>query len=312
MAFLREFGCWIPSRVVRNEEMGERVGAADEWIQSVSGIAERRYASRTETVAWMAARAGEDCLQAAKVAAASIGMVIVASGSVERQFPGPAATVARELGCQSAVAMDLPMASAGSIFGLALASRLAAEFRNVLVIGSEKMSAIAERIPMERGVAPLFGDGAGAVLVSADGGPAAIVDSMIASDGTYAEDLRLEFDCPLMMNGRTVILQASRKIPSIIGAVLDRAGTAADAVEVFLMHQANQNLIDRVAQAIGVSSERFFSNIRRYGNTSSASMLIAACEWSRERGFQPGDHAVFAGFGAGFHWGALLARGVAS
>jgi 3-oxoacyl-[acyl-carrier-protein] synthase-3 len=312
MPFLREFGYWTPARVVPNDELVPRVGADDEWIRSVSGIAERRYAAPDETVGVMATRAGEDCLSQSGVASSSVGMVIVASGSAERQFPGPAASVARELGCHAAVAMDLPMASAGSIFGLALASRLAQEFRHVLVIGAEKMSSIVERPPMERGVAPLFGDGAGAVLVSADAGRAEIVESMIASDGAYAEDLRLEFGCPLSMNGRTVILQASRKIPAAIQAVLERAGTAADAVEVFLMHQANQNLIDRVAQAIGVSSARFFSNIRRYGNTSSASMLIAACEWSRERGFRPGDHAVFAGFGAGFHWGALLARGVSA
>ncbi len=110
------------------------------------------------------------------------------------------------------------------------------------------------------------------------------------------------------MNGRSVIMQASRKIPSAIGELLERNGKAASAVKVFLMHQANQNLMDRVARALGVDAKHFYSNIRRYGNTSSASMLIAAAEWWRDPGPQPNDLICFAVFGAGFHWGALLAQ----
>jgi len=310
MAFLREFGSWLPSRIVTNSEIGERVEAGDDWIRNVSGIEERRFAAPEETVAVMAARAGDDCLSRSGVAAADVGMVIVSSGSAERQFPGPASAAARELGCVNAVAIDLPMASAGALFGLSLASRLAEKFGHVLVVGAEKMSSIAEREPMERGVAILFGDGAGACLVSADGGRARVIESCLASDGAYADDLKLDFEKPLQMNGRSVIMQASRKVPAAIQSVLDRAGVLAEAVQVYLMHQANQNLIDRVAQAIGVGPERFYSNIRRYGNTSSASMLIAAAEWSRECGFRAGEPVVFAAFGAGFHWGALLAEGV--
>jgi 3-oxoacyl-[acyl-carrier-protein] synthase-3 len=164
---------------------------------------------------------------------------------------------------------------------------------------------------MERGVAILFGDGAGACLISPDEGAARIVDSIIESDGAFAEDLRLQFDLPLEMNGRTVILQASRKIPRAISQVLHKNGREAKEVDTFLMHQANQNLILRVAQALGVAEEKFYSNIRKYGNTSSASMLIAAAEWWQNVGFKPGIPVCFATFGAGFNWGALLAEGVA-
>jgi 3-oxoacyl-[acyl-carrier-protein] synthase III len=110
------------------------------------------------------------------------------------------------------------------------------------------------------------------------------------------------------MNCRSVILQASRKIPSAIAELLERNGRPAASVKVFLMHQANQNLMDRVAGALQVDAARFCSNIRRYGNTSSASMLIAAAEWWRDPGPRPGDLICFAAFGAGFHWGALLAE----
>ena len=108
------------------------------------------------------------------------------------------------------------------------------------------------------------------------------------------------------MNGRVVILQASRKIPAAIASVLTRNQRAAAEVPVFLMHQANQNLIDRVAQALGVEPARFYSNIRRYGNTSSASMLIAASEFFAAQQLPPAQPVIFAAFGAGFHWGALL------
>src|SRR5262249_32882856 len=111
------------------------------------------------------------------------------------------------------------------------------------------------------------------------------------------------------MNGRSVILQASRKLPRAIQTLLEKRRRAATEVGCFLMHQANQNLIVRVADAVGVPAAKFYTNIRRYGNTSSASMLIAAAEWQRETGFSRGVPVVFAAFGAGFHWGALLVEG---
>jgi 3-oxoacyl-[acyl-carrier-protein] synthase-3 len=309
MAFLRAFGRYLPERVVGNEEAGAWVGAEAEWVENVSGIRERRFAAEGETVAQMAARAGADCLARAGVSATELGMVLVSSGSGERAFPGPAAEAAKQLGCGDIPAIDLPLASAGSLFGLALAGRLAGQAGPVLVIGAEKMSRVVLREPRERGVAVLFGDGAGAALVDPEQGALAIVDSLLASDGTYAEDLKVEPERPLAMNGRSVILQASRKIPNSIRAVCARHGVEPKDVPVFLMHQANQNLIVKVAESLGVEPARFYSNIARYGNTSSASMLIAAAEYAEERGFAPGAAVVFAAFGAGFHWGALLARG---
>ncbi len=309
MAFLKAFGSYLPERVVTNDEIGARVGCDAEWIRNVSGIDERRFARQDESVADLAIRAAEDCLQRARLAAADLGMIVVASGSWERQFPGPAASVAKGLGLEGTPSLDVPMASAGSLFGLSLASRLCASLGPILVIGAEKMSEVVEREPMERGVAILFGDGAGACLVHPSEGFARVVDSGIYTDGAYAEDLKLPFGAPLVMNGRSVILQASRKIPRAIATLLDRHRRRAADVAVFLMHQANQNLIVRVAQALEVAEDRFYSNIARFGNTSSASMLIAAAEWSRCHQLKPGETVCFAGFGAGFHWGALLAEG---
>ena len=306
MAVLKAFGAYLPARIVTNQELGSRVNRTPDWILDVSGIEERRYAAENESVADMAVAAATQCLERAGMTVSDIGMFIVSSGSSERRFPGPASIVANRLGATSAPALDVPMASAGGLFGMALAAQLAAAYGNILVVAAEKMSMIATREPMEQGVAILFGDGAGASIVSPGDGPARIVDSVLHSDGAFAEDLRLEFDAPLAMNGRSVIMQASRKIPAAIAELLERNRTPASAVKIFLMHQANQNLIDRVAKALDVQAGMFYSNIRVYGNTSSASMLIAASEWWQVHGPSPGDLICFTAFGAGFHWGALL------
>ena len=307
MAFLKAFGRYLPQRVLGNEELAERLGVTAEWIVSASGIVERRISADHEGVVDMAVAAARDCLDRASLDAAEIGMLVVSSGSSEQRFPGPAASVAQRLGCAAIPAWDLPLASAGALFGLSMANAMAAQYGNVLVVAAEKMSTLALREPLDRNIAILFGDGAGACLVSARDGFAAISSEVLHSDGSFAGDLRAGWDGLLQMNGRSVIMQASRKLPAGIVEALAQAGIAAAQVEAFVMHQANQNLIDRVAQALGVPSTRFYTNIRRYGNTSSASMLIAAAEY-----FEGAPIAqrpiVFAAFGAGFHWGALLAE----
>ena len=308
MAAIKAFGAYLPSRVVTNSELAARLDCESGWILDVSGIEERRYADPSESVASMGVAAAQQCLDHAGITAADVGMILVSSGSSERRFPGPASAIAHALNIDGVPAIDLPIASAGGLFGMSIAAPLCAVQGNVLVIASEKMSPVAMREPMERGVAPLFGDGAGACLIGPGEGPARVLDSILHSDGAFAEDLRLDFDAPLAMNGRSVILQASRKLPSAIGELLEKNGRTAQSVRVFLMHQANQNLMDRVAKALDVEAGRFYSNIRRYGNTSSASMLIAAAEWWSDPGPAAGDLICFAAFGAGFHWGALLAH----
>jgi 3-oxoacyl-[acyl-carrier-protein] synthase-3 len=306
MAFLREFGAYVPQCVINNTGLATRLGVTPEWILDVSGIEERRIAEPDESVADMGVAAANDCLSRAGVEAGQLGMIVVASGTHERCFPGPACSIAARLGLKQTPAVDIPMASAGALFGMSLASRLAAIYGHILVVASEKMSAIALREPLDRNVAILFGDGAGACLLSEDSGPVRVVDSVLHTDGNFAGDLRLSHDGWLEMNGRSVIMQASRKIPAGINEILQRNCVLASEVEIFLMHQANQNLIDKMARTLNVPTQKFFSNIARYGNTSSASMLIAAAEWWSRNQPAPGADICFAGFGAGFHWGALL------
>ena len=184
MPFLRAFGSYLPARVVDNAELSAKLQCDPQWILNVSGISERRYATDSETVVDLAVAAASDCLARASVG--EIGLLILATGSAERRFPGPAAETAARLGMAGIPAIDLPMASAGSLFGLALASRLAPSFGRVLVIAAEKMSAVISHPPLDANTAILFGDGAGACLVDPAEGPAEIVDACLHSDGASA------------------------------------------------------------------------------------------------------------------------------
>jgi 3-oxoacyl-[acyl-carrier-protein] synthase-3 len=308
MPFIAGFGAYLPSRTVTNEELAPRLGCTPAWIQAASGIEERRYASAEESVEVMASRAGSNCLEQAGVLPGQIGMVVLASGSAERRFPGPASSVAHALGLRDVPAIDLPMASAGALFGMSLASQLCDKYESILVIAAEKMSAITSQEPIDKNTAILFGDGAGSCLITHGSGILRIIDSVLHCDGNFAQDLQLQFTGPITMNGRSVILQATRKIPAAILEVVRRNGKTPSDVTSFVLHQANQNLLDRVAQALEVPTHRVYSNIRYYGNTSSASLLIAAAEWWRTRDKDGAASVCLAAFGAGFSWGAMLAE----
>jgi 3-oxoacyl-[acyl-carrier-protein] synthase III len=308
MAFLRAFGSYLPPRRVTNEELAPLVGADPAWILQVSGIQERRYAADEDTVASLGLLAAQDCLKKAGASAQELGMILVASGSSERFCPGPAVEVAAGLGLTATPALDIPVASCGSLIGLSLAAQLAAKVGPVLVVGAEIMSRRVDRTPEGKDTAILFGDGAGACLVDPHSGFARIADWTLSADGTAAGILKIERE-RIVMDGKSVILQAYRKMPRAISELLGRNSVTSADVGVYLLHQANLNLIERVATGLKVPLDRFFINIARYGNTSSASMLIAADEWRAANPKPVSAPMVFSAFGAGIQWGALLAVG---
>ena len=310
MPFLRAFGHSLPERVVTNDELAQACAVDPAWIRDVSGIEQRRYAADTDTVAGLAVQAAHACLANAGLSAADLGMLIVSSGSADRFCPGPAAEVAAALGLNATPALDIPVASAGSLTGLATAAQFAPSVGRVLVVGSEIMSRRVDRTPDGKNTAILFGDGAGAALIDPSEGFARIVDHALYTDGSASEILFItpneQGQLRLHMDGGAVILQASRKLPRAITTLLEKHGLAPSQLGHVLMHQANLNLIQRVAKATAIDPARFFVNIARYGNTSSASLLIAASEW---RAQTPSftEPLLMTAFGAGLNWGALLA-----
>ena len=159
MAFIKGFGAYLPERVVPNSEIAALVGCDPQWIGEASGISGRRFAQADETVSAMGASAARDCLARCSVEASQIGLFIFASGSAERRFPSPGGEMLHRLGVTGAPVIDLPMASAGSLFGLGLASQLADAYGEVLVVAAEKMSSVVLQEPLDRNTVILFGDG---------------------------------------------------------------------------------------------------------------------------------------------------------
>jgi 3-oxoacyl-[acyl-carrier-protein] synthase III len=310
MSYLRAFGHYLPPLSVGNASLEKRTGRDAVSIEKTSGILERRYASDEVSVADLGLAAATACLENACLTAKDIGLILLSSGSAERAFPGPASVLAAKLGLTATPAIDIPVASAGSLIAMAFAADLAPRYGNILVVASEIMSRrISDADP---DTAILFGDGAGACIVSSDTatpekGLLRIADTALFTDGNYADALQLLHGGSIQMKGLDVIIQASRKIPRSIEDLLTKNNLKPADISVFLMHQANVNLIRKVATALQVPADRFFSNISHYGNTSSASLLIASSEWRAANPNPPIAPIVFAAFGAGFNWGAILA-----
>jgi len=301
------FGAHLPGLVLDNAALAAEFGIEPDWIFQMSGIETRRAAAPGETVVDLAERAALACLERCGMAAADLGGIVVGTGTPHRQFPGVSASLQQRLGVVDIPAFDIHLASVGGFFALATAVDLCPRYGPILVVGAELMTRVMAREPRAKETAILFGDGAGACVVAPGDGPFAVVDIRMQSDGTFADELSLEYGGAFTMNGRTVILQANRKLRQSITELLGRNGLAAGDVDLWLFHQANVNLLRQVGKALGIPEDRVPLTLPRYGNTSAASLFIAAAEAQAEGRFRPG-HAVMAAFGAGMGWGSALLR----
>jgi 3-oxoacyl-[acyl-carrier-protein] synthase-3 len=307
MASILGFGAYLPERVVSHEGLAAELGVEPAWILEACGIRERRYAAPDESVVDLAERAARRALESARLEAASLGGLIVGTGTPHRQFPGVSASLQARLGATGIPAFDVHLASSGGLIALCLAAELCPRLGPTLVVGAERMSGVVARDKAKE-TAILFGDGAGAAVVGPGPGPIEMRDWLWKSDGEFADDLALAPDGPLQMNGRQVIMQAHRKLGGAVKGLLERAGLQVADIDLFLFHQANLNLLRQLGKTLGIDPARVLVNLDRYGNTSAASVLIAAAEaWSEGR-FRPGASAVMAAFGAGFTHGAILLR----
>jgi len=302
------FGHYLPEGKITNEMLEAEFGLAAGWIVSMSGIEERRVAAPDETVEVLAHRAALNCLERAGLQAADLGGIIVGSGTPSRQFPGVSAGLQRRLGVQDIPAFDIHLASVGGLFAFAAAVDLCPRYGPILAVGAERMTEIMAREPRAKETAILFGDGAGACVVLPGEGALEVVDIRVQSDATFADALHMEFGGTLQMEGRTVVLQANRKLQAAVSDLVEKNGLAVADVDLFLFHQANLNLLRQVGRALQIPEDKVFVNLDRYGNTSAASLLIAASEAQDEGRIRSGAAVVMAAFGAGMSWGAALLR----
>ncbi|AKG21890.1 beta-ketoacyl-ACP synthase III [Calothrix sp. 336/3] len=314
-------GSAVPSTFLDNHGLAEIVETSDEWITTRTGIRQRHLAKCSESLSAIAATAAARALESAGLTANDVDLILLATSTPDDLF-GSACQIQGILGANRAVAFDLTAACSGFVFGLVTAAQYirTGVFRNVLLIGADMLSRWVDW--EDRRSCVLFGDGAGAVVLQANQSDR-LLGFELKSDGSQNSCLNLAYTCedqelipgvsvsrgkfqPITMNGKEVYRFAVQKVPEIIDKALFHANLSPDNVDWLVLHQANQRILDAVAQRLNIPENKVISNVSRYGNTSAASIPLALDEAVREGKIQPGDMIAASGFGAGLTWGAAI------
>ena len=315
------WGMYAPSRVLTNADLSKIVDTSDEWIASRTGIRERRIAADDETTTTLATNAARDALAVAGLDPADLDLVVVATASPDYLMPATGVLVARDLGATRAAGFDINAACSGFLFGLATGAGFIGSgmYRNVLLVGVDLLSRYLDWT--DRNTCVLFGDGAGAVLLTASDGPSGLLGLQLFSDGTGAEGIiipgggtahpataetvagRLHY---MRMAGKEVYRYATRQLADSTQAAVAQAGLRMADVDLFLYHQANLRILETVRDLLGVPADKVYVNIDRYGNTSAASVPMALAEAVAAGRVQVGDRILMGAFGAGYTAGAAV------
>jgi 3-oxoacyl-[acyl-carrier-protein] synthase III len=314
-------GSAVPTTVLTNEALSQRVETSDEWITSRTGIRERRIAQPAESLAAIATQAATAALEMAGVAPTEVDLIVLATSTPDDLF-GTAGRIQAAIGAPQAVAFDLTAACSGFVFGLVTAAQFirTGTYKTVLLIGGDVLSRWVDWD--DRRTCILFGDGAGAVVLQAN-----VRDRLLGfelrTDGSQNEFLNLDSRTephellpgitrgqggfnPITMNGQEVYRFAVRKVPEVIEKALHRANLTPEHIDWLLLHQANQRILAAVGDRLHIPEQKIISNLAQYGNTSAASIPIALDEYVRTGQVQLGDTIAAAGFGAGLTWGAAI------
>jgi 3-oxoacyl-[acyl-carrier-protein] synthase-3 len=314
-------GSYVPPQVVTNDDLAE-LGCDAEWIVQRTGIRERRHAPQGTTTCDLAERAARRCLEAAEVSPAEVDLLILATCTPDQLMPASATSIQHRLGLNCG-AFDLSAVCAGFAYALATAMQFVATgcSRRALVIGAETTSRVND--PDDKKTYPIFGDGAGAVLLAPGSAEQGALSYTLGSDGGGTELLGrpLTSAAPLdhltpermhgwymRMDGRPVFKWAVRLLEHDTLAVLDHASLTREQVDYWFFHQANLRILDAATAALGIDPQRVPIHIDRYGNTSAASVPIALDETVREVSIPRGSHLILSGFGAGLAWGTIAWR----
>jgi len=318
-------GHFVPERVLTNSDLEKLVDTSDAWIRERTGIRERRVAGEGENTSDMAAAAARRAVEAAEIDATEIDLIIVATVTPDMPLPATAMFVQRKIGARTdCPAFDMAAACAGFIYGLNIADQYirTGAARHVLVVGVELLSRVLDW--SDRGTCVLFGDGAGAVVVSpARDEGRGILSTHIYGDGTLADSLCIPAGGSrepatadtverhrhvVKMIGSDIFKVAVRSLTSASLTAVEHNGLAPDDIDWVVPHQANIRILDGVSKRVGVPMERFYLNIEKYGNTSSASVPIALDEGVRDGSIKAGQNLVMCALGGGIAWGSALVR----
>jgi len=322
-AYISGTGFYVPDKVLTNADLEKMVDTSDEWITTRTGIKERRIAEKDVTSSMIGAKAAEKALKNAKITPEEIDLIIGATITPDMVFPSTAALIQTEIGAKNAACFDLEAACSGFIYSLMVAKQFIAtgEYKNILVVGTEVLSKITDWD--DRNTCVLFGDGAGAAVISESNTESEIIANYLGADGSYKELLympgggslypateetvknRLHY---IKMRGNETYKVAVTKMTEAAEIVLEKAGIKKSDVAFLIPHQANVRIIQSVQKRLDLKDEQVIINLDKYGNTSGATIPIALAEAVEQGRIKRGDILVFVAFGGGLTWGASVIR----
>ncbi|MDO4704059.1 beta-ketoacyl-ACP synthase III [Tannerella sp.] len=309
---------YVPDDVLTNADLSKMVDTTDEWIMTRVGIKERRILKDPDLgAAYMGAQAVNRLMRKKGIDPETIDGIICSTSTADYHFPSTASMIAYETGCKHAFAFDIQAACAGFVYGLETASNYirSGRYKRMLVVSSEKMSAITNY--KDRTTCPLFGDACGVALVEPTHEEYGVLDTILRTEGSGKSHLIMKAGGSLRMpshetvdnrehfvyqEGQAVFKRAVTDMADVAEEIVKRNGLTKDDIHWIVPHQANLRIIDAVARRLGVDDSKVMVNIRKYGNTSSAT--IPLCLWEWEKNLKKGDNLVLAAFGAGWTWGA--------
>ena len=325
-------GYYVPNNVVTNDDLSKIMDTNDEWIQERTGIKERRHVSSLEdTTTSMGVKAAEIAIERSGVAKEDIDFIVFATLSPDYYFPGPGVLVQRDLGLRTVGALDVRNQCSGFVYAISIADQYikTGMYKNVLVIGSELHSTGLDMTTRGRGVSVIFGDGAGAAVLSREEDLSkGILSTHLHSEGQHAEELSLiapgmgkrwvtdiiadndpndESYYPYM-NGQFVFKNAVVRFSEVINEGLQANNLQVSDINLLVPHQANLRISQFIQQKFRLTDDQVFNNIQKYGNTTAASIPIALTEAWEQGKIKSGDLVVLAAFGSGFTWGSVIIR----
>src|SRR5882757_8707544 len=314
-------GSYTPEKILTNEDLSRMVDTSDEWITTRTGIKERRVAAKDETTSDMAAKAALKAIEQAKISPEEIDLLLVATATPDMIFPATACFVQKKIGAKNAACLDVSAACAGFLFGVEIAQQFitSGTYDTALVIGADKLTSITNWT--DRNTCVLFGDGAGAAVLGHRGSAHGIISTNMGSDGEYTDILfmpgggsktpitRENVDMHLAtihMTGKEVYKQAVIAMLNAAKKALDLAGLSIEDIACVIPHQANLRIMEAIADRLGISRDKMFVNLDRYGNTSAAAVAIALDEANRTGRIKRGDYVLMVVFGGGLTWASTV------
>ena len=329
---IKGLGFYVPENVVTNDDLSKLMDTSDEWIQERTGIQQRRHALKgSDTTTSMGVKASLKAIEAAKINKEEIDFIVFATLSPDFYFPGCGVLVQKELGLPTVGALDIRNQCSGFIYALSVADQYikTGMYKNILVIGAETQSPALDMTTRGRNMAVLFGDGAGAAIVSRSDNPErGILSTHLHSQGEYAEQLAMitpgvgtKWVTELLaendpddvsyypnMNGQFVFKNAVVRFAEVIEEGLKSNGLSHKDINMLIPHQANLRISQFVQHQFKLTDEQIFNNIMKYGNTTAASIPIALTEAVQQGKIKDGDLVVLAAFGSGFTWASAIIR----